>query len=80
MAVPKKKVTKSRRNMRRYSAAYQLETPAVIVSPINNEPTRPHRITRELLASGRYLEMTAAFQKKNGAKKSAAKTSKSAKA
>ena len=79
MAVPKKKVTKSRRNMRRFSAAYQLEDTAIVVSPINNEPTRPHRITREVLASGRYLESTAAFRKKNGAKKSAKKTTEASK-
>jgi ribosomal protein L32 len=63
MAVPKKKVSKSRRNMRRYSAAYQLETPTVVVSHVDQSLVRPHRITKAMLLSGRYLETTAKFRK-----------------
>ncbi len=44
MAVPKKKVSKSRRNMRRFAAGNQLEKPTGITCPSCNEPTRPHRI------------------------------------
>lgn len=70
MAVPKKKISKSRRNMRRFSTAYKMEQTEVAKSTINGELTRPHRITKALLASGRYLEMTAAGAKrlKAGAK------------
>ena len=64
MATPKKKVSRSRRNMRRFAAGNQLDQPTFVVSPVNQEQTRPHRITRELLASGRYLETTASFQKR----------------
>jgi ribosomal protein L32 len=43
MAVPKKKSSKSRRNMRRFSAAYQLETTTITNCPTCNEPVRTHR-------------------------------------
>lgn len=64
MATPKKKISKSRRNMRRFAGGNQLDKPTVIVSSVDQELTRPHRITRALLASGRYLEATANFKKK----------------
>ena len=64
MATPKKKVSRSRRNMRRFAGGNQLDKTAVVVSPIDQELTRPHRITRALLESGRYLEATASFQKR----------------
>ena len=54
MAVPKKKVSPSRRNMRRFSAAYQLDPVTVIASPINGDPTRPHTVTIETIAA--YVE------------------------
>ncbi len=54
MAVPKKKVTRSRRNMRRFSAAYQLDPVTVITSPLTGEMTRPHRVTVETIAA--YVE------------------------
>lgn len=44
MAVPKKKVSKSRRNMRRFAAGNQLAKPTVVTCPNCQEPTRPHRI------------------------------------
>jgi ribosomal protein L32 len=64
MATPKKKISRSRRNMRRFAGGNQLDKPEIITSSVNQELTRPHRITRELLASGRYLEATANFQKR----------------
>jgi ribosomal protein L32 len=64
MATPKKKISRSRRNMRRFAAGNRLDKPEVITSSVNQELTRPHRITRELLASGRYLEATANYQKR----------------
>jgi ribosomal protein L32 len=47
MATPKKKISKSRRNMRRNSIVYRAEPVAIVISPITNEPTRPHRVTLE---------------------------------
>jgi large subunit ribosomal protein L32 len=44
MAVPKKKVSKSRRNMRRFAAGNKLGKTTVVVCPSCSEPTRPHRI------------------------------------
>jgi len=64
MATPKKKISRSRRNMRRFASGNRLEKPEVITSAVNQELTRPHRITRALLASGRYLEATASYQKR----------------
>lgn len=63
MAVPKKKISRSRRNMRRFAGGNQLEKPTGIVCPITNTVRRPHRITKELLATGRYLEVTAKGKK-----------------
>ncbi len=50
MAVPKKKVSKSRRNMRRFAAGNKLAKTAVVTCPSCSEPTRPHRIC----ACGQY--------------------------
>jgi len=44
MAVPKKKVSRSRRNMRRFSGGNQLAKPTIISCPSCSEPTRPHRV------------------------------------
>jgi ribosomal protein L32 len=44
MAVPKKKVSRSRRNMRRFSGGNQLEKITWVDCPSCLEPTRPHRV------------------------------------
>jgi large subunit ribosomal protein L32 len=44
MATPKKKVSKSRRNMRRFAAGNKLDKPTIKTCPTCNEPTRPHRV------------------------------------
>ncbi len=44
MATPKKKVSRSRRNMRRFAAGNQLDKPTTTTCPACSEPTRPHRI------------------------------------
>lgn len=44
MAVPKKKVSRSRRNMRRFAGGNRLEKPTLITCASCNEPTRPHRV------------------------------------
>lgn len=54
MAVPKKKISPSRRDQRRYSARNVMKTPTWVLSPINSEVVRPHRVTMETLSA--YLE------------------------
>jgi large subunit ribosomal protein L32 len=44
MATPKKKVSRSRRNMRRFSGGNRLDKPTVVTCPECHEPTRPHRV------------------------------------
>jgi large subunit ribosomal protein L32 len=44
MATPKKKVSRSRRNMRRFAGGNQLDKPTVVNCPSCSEPTRPHRV------------------------------------
>jgi large subunit ribosomal protein L32 len=44
MAVPKKKVSRSRRNMRRFAAGNQLDKPTSMTCPSCNAITRPHRV------------------------------------
>lgn len=65
MAVPKKKSSRSRRNMRRFSAAYQI-APVAITKNSEGTQVRTHTVTLDTIAS--YLE----------AKKAAKSTRKSA--
>jgi large subunit ribosomal protein L32 len=44
MATPKKKVSRSRRNMRRFAGGNRLDKPTIITCNTCNEPVRPHRI------------------------------------
>ena len=44
MATPKKKISKSRRNMRRFAAGNKLDVTTVTTCSACNEPTRPHRV------------------------------------
>lgn len=44
MATPKKKISRSRRNMRRFAAGNQLDKTTVVTCPSCSEPTRPHRV------------------------------------
>lgn len=44
MATPKKKVSRSRRNMRRFAAGNRLEKTTVITCKSCGEPNRPHRV------------------------------------
>ena len=46
MATPKKKVSKSRRNMRRFAAGNKLQKTTVVTCSACSEPKRPHRICR----------------------------------
>lgn len=44
MATPKKKVSRSRRNMRRFAGGNRLEKTAAVVCPSCNEYKRPHTV------------------------------------
>jgi len=44
MATPKKKVSRSRRNMRRFASGNRMDKPTVVSCPSCNEQKRPHRI------------------------------------
>jgi large subunit ribosomal protein L32 len=44
MATPKKKISKSRRNMRRFAAGNRLEKTTIVTCTNCNEMTRPHRV------------------------------------
>lgn len=46
MAVPKKKVSRSRRNMRRFAGGNRLDKPTVVTCSACHEPRRPHRICK----------------------------------
>lgn len=55
MATPKKKVSKSRRNMRRFAGGNRLEKPTTINCPACNETTRPHRVCKCGMYSGKQV-------------------------
>ena len=44
MATPKKKVSRSRRNMRRFAGGNRLEKPTIVDCPSCHELRRPHRV------------------------------------
>ncbi len=46
MAVPKKKVSRSRRNMRRFAGGNQLAQPTITFCSHCHDVTRPHRVCR----------------------------------
>ncbi len=52
MAVPKKKCSKSRRNMRRFSYVYKLESIAVTTCPECSEQIRTHSVCSKCLKKG----------------------------
>ncbi len=58
MAVPKKKVSRSRRNMRRFASGNRLEKPTIISCPACSEPTRPHRVCKCGMYAGRKVMTT----------------------
>jgi len=62
MAVPKKKSSRSRRNMRRFSVVYKLDGPTLTICPECNELVRTHRVC------GKCLKYTPAAQKKTASK------------
>lgn len=66
MAVPKKKSSRSRRDMRRYSAAYELDPISATTCNFSNTPVRAHTISMKAVKDGSYAG--------GGNKKAAAKT------
>lgn len=67
MAVPKKKSSRSRRNMRRFSCAYQMD-PVATTTGLDGNPVRTHTVTMATLAA--YVEARKA--KKSASKKASA--------
>lgn len=65
MATPKKKVSRSRRNMRRFAGGNRLEAPTVVLSPIDGGLTRPHRVSLRLVKQEKHLQVTAKYGKTN---------------
>ncbi len=55
MATPKKKVSRSRRNMRRFASGNRMDPVTVITCPACHEPTRPHRVCRCGQYNGRQV-------------------------
>ena len=70
MAVPKKRVSRSRRDMRRYSCAYKTD-PVAFTSASDGNLVRTHTVTIETL--GAYIEARNARRKETRAKTKAAK-------
>jgi ribosomal protein L32 len=54
MAVPKKKSSRSRRNMRRYSAAYQLDPISETTCQFTHTPVRAHTVSIKAIKEGLY--------------------------
>lgn len=55
MAVPKKKVSRSRRNMRRFAAHNRLEKPTIGSCPSCGEVKRPHAVCKCGFYAGRQV-------------------------
>ncbi|NDF14238.1 50S ribosomal protein L32 [bacterium] len=54
MAVPKKKVSRSRRNMRRYSSAYKMAPVSETTCPFTHGPVRTHTVSMKAIKEGLY--------------------------
>ncbi len=54
MAVPKKKASRSRRDMRRYSAAYALDPISETTCKFTHTPVRSHTISMKAVKEGLY--------------------------
>jgi ribosomal protein L32 len=58
MAVPKKKVSRSRRNMRRYSSAYKMAPVSETTCPFTHGPVRTHTVSMKAIKEGLYEAST----------------------
>ena len=54
MAVPKKKTSRSRRNMRRYSAAYKMDPISETTCAFTHVPVRTHTVSIKAIKDGLY--------------------------
>jgi len=54
MAVPKKKVSRSRRDQRRYSSAYQLDPISQTTCGFTHTPVRSHTVSIKAIKEGLY--------------------------
>jgi ribosomal protein L32 len=54
MAVPKKKTSRSRRDMRRYSSAYKMEAIADTTCAFTHAPVRTHTVSIKAIKEGLY--------------------------
>jgi ribosomal protein L32 len=54
MAVPKKKSSRSRRNMRRYSAAYKLDPISESTCEFTHTPVRSHTVSIKAIKNGLF--------------------------
>jgi ribosomal protein L32 len=54
MAVPKKKVSRSRRDQRRYSAAYKLDPISETTCSFTHTPVRSHTVSIKAIKEGLY--------------------------
>jgi ribosomal protein L32 len=54
MAVPKKKSSRSRRNMRRFSAAYKLDPISETTCAFTHTPVRSHTVSIKAIKEGLF--------------------------
>lgn len=54
MAVPKKKTSRSRRDMRRYSAAYKMDPISESTCAFTHAPARSHTVSIKAIKEGLY--------------------------
>jgi len=72
MAVPKKKVSRSRRNMRRYSAAYKLDPISETTCQFTQTPVRSHTVSIKAIKDGLYEARAKKASKKTQSKSTSA--------
>jgi len=77
MAVPKKKSSRSRTGMRRYSTAYKMDPVTGTTCAFTHEPVRTHTVSMKSIKEGLY-DAAAVKKAKKTAKKPSAKASASA--
>lgn len=63
MSQPKKKVSRGRRDRRRYASNKRMAEPTLTECPVSNEPVRTHRVSmkyvREVLRAGKGKDASA---------------------
>ena len=73
MAVPKKKSSRSRTGMRRYSSAYKMDPIAGTTCEFTHEPVRTHTVSMKAIKEGLYSAAAVKKAKKTTKKSSSAK-------